>query len=587
MSYLVFARKWRPQIFEEVVGQEHVTTTLTNAILSNRVAHAYLFSGPRGVGKTTTARIFAKALNCQSSDKPTITPCNKCEACLEITEGRSLDVIEIDGASNRGIEEIRQLRENVKFGPSKGRYKVYIIDEVHQITQDGFNALLKTLEEPPAYVKFIFATTHKHKIIPTILSRCQRFDFKKVPTTQLVEKLKSISTSENVKIDEDALYAIARSADGSVRDAESVLDQVVSFSRGKISTEDVVSMLGSIEQEAFFEITRVIMDKDAEAGLKLINKFVNDGKDLYQFVSGLLEHFRNLAIAKVQAQPAGLIDLPKDAIDKIYKQSKELELADIIFFFNSLNTTQELMRKSGFARMQLEITIIKLIKRDAQKSAPAQPRSAVIGTARAVASQVVESPKVVMPGPINNAVVDVAPDLDYVLSSLQEPDVAVAVEEKPQAVSKAVGVIRQGIPLIEDVRSAWQYVINGVKSEKISAALFLMEGLPGRMEGAVVFIDFPQKYVFYKEALERNENRCIIEKYLKSALNSDIKVKFSIVESMPVSIEAKPEKEVKPVVEVKPAAASAVGKNNKPTDHAEPIVQSAIDIFRARVIKKG
>ena len=581
MSYLVFARKWRPQVFEDVVGQEHITTTLKNAILSNRVAHAYLFSGPRGVGKTTTARIFAKALNCQASDGPTSTPCNKCESCIETTEGRSLDVIEIDGASNRGIDEIRQLRENVKFGPSKGRYKVYIIDEVHQITPDGFNALLKTLEEPPSHIKFIFATTHKHKVIPTIISRCQRFDFKKVSTQQLVDKLKDIAVREKLKIDEEALFLIARSADGSVRDAESILDQASSFSGERVSAEDVVSMLGSIEQEAFFEITRMIIEKDAQGSLALIDKFINDGKDLFQFTSGLMEHFRNLAVARVQVTPSGLIDLPKDAVDKIYKQSKGLELQDIIYCFNILNNALALMRKSGLARIQLEIAIIKLIRRDAQRAAvaefykPVAKGSVVVSAPKPVVIKPApEPPRTVSQNTTDNTIVD------YALSAAEDTNIATAVEEKPE-----ISQTHDKVITVEDVRGAWQYVLNGVKSEKISAALFLMEGLPSRMEASTVVIDFPQQYVFYKEALERNENRCIIEKYLKSALNSDIKVKFCVVEDVKQpKIEDKPS--LQPQGAVKPVEPNAQQKPDKAQNNTEPIIESAVEIFRARIVRK-
>ncbi len=363
MSYLVFARKWRPQVFEDVVGQQHITTTLKNAIMQNRVAHAYLFSGPRGVGKTTTARIFAKALNCQGSDKPAPAPCNKCESCIEVTEGRSLDVIEIDGASNRGIDEIRQLRENVKFAPSRGRYKIYIIDEVHQITQDGFNALLKTLEEPPAYVKFIFATTHRHKVLPTILSRCQRFDFKRVSIPELTLTLKVIAGSEKLDIEEEAFFIIAKAADGSVRDAESILDQLVSFAKDKINTADVVSMLGSMEQEALFEVTKLIINKDTAGAIMLVNKFINDGRDPFQFINGLMEHFRNLAVAKVYKDPAGIIDLPADMFKVLVQQSRSFQLQHLLALFNMLNNVHELMRRSGLARIQLEMAMVRMTSR--------------------------------------------------------------------------------------------------------------------------------------------------------------------------------------------------------------------------------
>jgi DNA polymerase-3 subunit gamma/tau len=257
MPYTVFALKWRPKNFDEIIGQDHIVATLKNAIQKNRLAHAYLFAGPRGVGKTSTARILAKALNCKSG--PAVNPCLECPSCIEISAGRSLDVIEIDGASNRGIDEIRVLRENVKFSPASGRFKVYIIDEVHMLTTEAFNALLKTLEEPPEFVKFIFATTQPHKVISTILSRCQRFDFRRIPAMEISAQLERIACAERIEVDKEVLFTVAKASDGSLRDAESILDQLISFSREKISLKEVVSVLGLVEQDALFAITEKII----------------------------------------------------------------------------------------------------------------------------------------------------------------------------------------------------------------------------------------------------------------------------------------------------------------------------------------
>ncbi|MFH0936004.1 MAG: DNA polymerase III subunit gamma/tau [Candidatus Omnitrophota bacterium] len=267
MSYTVFALKWRPQNFEQIIGQGHIVSTLKNSIQKNRLAHAFLFAGPRGVGKTSTARILAKALNCQEG--PTITPCGKCSSCVQITKDRSLDVIEIDGASNTSVDNIRDLRESVKFAPASGRFKVYIIDEVHMLSDSAFNALLKTLEEPPPYVKFIFATTHPHKVIPTIISRCQRFDFRRISVMEIAGQLERIVSSEKLNVDKEVLFAIARASDGALRDAESVLDQLASFSKDRVSLKDVISVLGLVEQEALFEMTDKIIRKDARSALEL------------------------------------------------------------------------------------------------------------------------------------------------------------------------------------------------------------------------------------------------------------------------------------------------------------------------------
>ncbi|MCI0482817.1 MAG: DNA polymerase III subunit gamma/tau, partial [Candidatus Dadabacteria bacterium] len=277
MSYVVFARKYRPRDFDEIIGQSHITTTLKNAIARDRVAHAYLFAGPRGVGKTTTARILAKALNCEKG--PTPKPCNKCSSCLEITSGSSLDILEIDGASNTGVDDIRSLRENARFTPAKGGFKVYIIDEVHMLSDSAFNALLKTLEEPPPHVKFIFATTHAHKVPPTILSRCQRFDFRRIPAKEILDNLKRIVKEEKISVSEDALGLIAKYGDGSMRDSQVILDQFVSFAQGKVGAEEVVKVLGIVDDEVLFALSAAISGKDPGAALDAVDRLVNEGKD--------------------------------------------------------------------------------------------------------------------------------------------------------------------------------------------------------------------------------------------------------------------------------------------------------------------
>src|SRR5213080_1757775 len=291
MSYQVIARKYRPQRFSDVVGQDHVTQTLANAIRQSRIAHAYLFCGPRGTGKTTIARIFAKCLNCAGGPKPDFDDDDP--RCREIAEGRSLDVIEIDGASHRGIEEIRELRDTVKYAPATSKFKIYIIDEVHMLTKEAFNALLKTLEEPPAHVKFMFATTEPEKVLPTILSRCQRFDLRRIPTALISQHLAHIAKQEKVKIDEPALYAIARGADGGMRDAESTLDQLISFCGDKIVEADVLSMFGLAARSQILSLARAMLTGDVAASLTELNELTKGGKDLGRLLADLLNHFRN------------------------------------------------------------------------------------------------------------------------------------------------------------------------------------------------------------------------------------------------------------------------------------------------------
>src|SRR4029077_18338397 len=298
MSYLVLARKWRPQSFEDIAGQAHIARTLQNAIRTNRIAHAYLFTGVRGVGKTTAARILAKALNCEKG--PTPNPCNQCSHCEEITNGTSLDVLEIDGASNRGIDEIRQIIENVRYHPAKCRFKIYIIDEVHQVTKDAFNALLKTLEEPPSFVKFILATTEPHRLPETILSRCQRYDFRRISLKEIVHGLEEIAKKEGLNITEGALVLLAREADGSMRDAQSLLEQVLACAapegtKGAPSSVDEVSLqdiLGLAERKVLYEISNAVIRGDAKRCIELVAEVVVQGCDVCRLSRDLVEHFR-------------------------------------------------------------------------------------------------------------------------------------------------------------------------------------------------------------------------------------------------------------------------------------------------------
>ncbi|MBL7069806.1 MAG: DNA polymerase III subunit gamma/tau, partial [Candidatus Omnitrophica bacterium] len=361
MSYVVFARKYRPKDFDEIVGQPHITTTLKNAIKQNRVAHAYLFSGPRGIGKTTTARILAKALNCQKG--PTQNPCSKCVSCNEISSGISMDVIEIDGASNRGIDEVRELRENVKFAPTHGCYKLYIIDEVHMLTQEAFNALLKTLEEPPPHVKFIFATTQAQKVPATVSSRCQRFDFRRISTADTVSKLKEIAKDESVSADDETLFLIARQADGSLRDAESIFDQLNTFCRGKIKRDDVAKILGAVGDDLLEQFAAIIAKRDAPSALKLTDRLVNEGKDLSLFLSSLIGHFRNLMVTKLCSKPEGLIDTSKETIERLRDQSKNFSQEELFYISDVLTHTHESIKRSASARVIFELAVVKIANR--------------------------------------------------------------------------------------------------------------------------------------------------------------------------------------------------------------------------------
>ncbi len=357
-EYIVTARKWRPMKFEDVVGQSHVTTTLRNAIATNRLAHAYLFAGQRGCGKTTTARILAKAVNCLSPKDS--NPDNECEICKEITEGRSFDVIEIDGASNRGVDEIRNLRESVRYAPTKGKYKVYIIDEVHMLTKEAFNALLKTLEEPPSHVLFIFATTEIHKLPATILSRCQRFDFRRIAIHEITANLKAIAKEEGLQIDDDALMLIAKKGDGSLRDSQSIFDQVVSLCGKTITHQQILQALNIVDQEVYFRLTDLIKARDAKGGLSLVEELMSGGHDIKEFLNGMTEHLRNLLIAKT----TGSTDLieASDFYKKHYAdEASHFSITDLLRLQRLVSGTEAALRWSAQPRFKLEADIIQMI----------------------------------------------------------------------------------------------------------------------------------------------------------------------------------------------------------------------------------
>src|SRR5581483_7223273 len=350
MSYQVIARKYRPQRFADVVGQEHVTQTLSNAIEQNRIAHAYLFVGPRGTGKTTIARIFAKCLNCTGG--PKVDFADDDPKCVEITEGRSMDVLEIDGASNRGIEEIRELRETVKYVPATSKFKIYIIDEVHMLTKEAFNALLKTLEEPPGHVKFMFATTEPEKVLPTILSRCQRFDLRRIPSALITKHLAHIAKLEKVKIDAAALDAIARGAEGGMRDAESTLDQLISFCGDKIEEADVLSMFGLTARDQILKLAHSVLAGETETALRELNELAKQGKDLGRLVSDLLGHFRNLLIYRVSRGDLGMLAeqsavLSPDALTRVMEVFSECEMR---------------LRDAASKKILIEVALLKAIE---------------------------------------------------------------------------------------------------------------------------------------------------------------------------------------------------------------------------------
>ncbi|MFC1631907.1 DNA polymerase III subunit gamma/tau [Candidatus Omnitrophota bacterium] len=546
MSYLVFARKWRPKNFDEIIGQNHIATTLKNAISLERLGHAYLFSGPRGIGKTSTARILAKAINCEQG--LTASPCNRCSNCLEIADGRSLDVIEIDGASNRGIEQIRQLRENVKFSPAKSRAKIYIIDEVHQITTDGFNALLKTLEEPPAHVKFIFATTQAHKVLATILSRCQRFEFKPLAIAEIIEKLRKIIKQEKLDVSEQALLYIARAASGSMRDAESILDQLSSFCKGKIELDTVTSILGMVDFEALWQVSDQIIERNAAAALTLTEEIINEGKDLSQFLASLLEHFRNILVTKTVSQKslAGLIDLPQEFIQRISQQAEKLSYEEVFYIFNILLRAQEHLRRTLSSRVIVEMAIVKLSQREN------------LSSLQAILSRLSELEK-------NMQGCQEAP------AAPEVPTASIKQSPKEQIETPAPSNPHPAGATLGDLHQNWMRLLETVKKEKVFVASVLEFTEIVDIKGKDLLVALPPGNNFHKETLENGENKSFIEAKTKEIFGRDLKLKF-----------VSPSQEQTET----PHSKQTVKDSNKQLSD-EPIVKSALKMFQGRIIRQA
>ncbi|HOW36612.1 MAG TPA: DNA polymerase III subunit gamma/tau [Candidatus Omnitrophota bacterium] len=544
MSYIVLARRYRPQSFDEVVGQKHITDLLKEGIRTKHLGHAFLFCGPRGVGKTSCARILAKSLNCKEG--PTATPCDKCPACKEITSGNSFDVIEIDGASNRGIDEIRTLRENVKFAPSYGRYKIYIIDEVHMLTEPAFNALLKTLEEPPEYVKFILATTAPAKVPATIISRCQRFDFYRISIAVLTSTLESIAKTEKLKVSDEAMFAIAKAASGSLRDALSILDQAGALSRKDIKAEDITSMLGTVEIGLLFELVDCISQRNCSAALSVIDKIINQGKDMKQLNRDLIEHFRHLMIMKVGGKGlGGLVDYPVAAKEMLLIQSQAFALPEIIKAIEIFVQCQENARAADSLRIPLELAIAQLTYRVEAKGAVTSPSKASAQPKPIEGKVVSPSTEVRFTSPVNI----LANKKGFVGLPGGEEDLSLGL---PKEIENTV--IAEPLT-IGTVKRSWDAVTHAISREKMSVATFLQEGSPYALQGSKLTIGFPKEATFHKEALETKDSLRIVERVFSEKLNAALKIDFKIVE------------------------------DHKPQED-EPFVKAALEAFKGKVVNK-
>jgi len=533
MSYLVLARKWRPQKFDEVVNQRHVVLTLQNALKTKRLANAYLFSGPRGIGKTTIARILAKAVNCDQGMSD--NPCNQCDTCKEITSSRNLDVFEIDGASNTGVDDVRKLQDQLKYAPSPGKYKIYIIDEVHMLSGSAFNALLKTLEEPPSHVLFVFATTEPHKIPATIISRCQRFDFKRISINEIIDHLKIICQQEKIEIDDESLYLIAKKAEGGMRDSQSLLDQAISFCGTTIKANDIIDLLGVIDWETFFKFTDYIANKDVKSGFQLAeNVFVN-GYDLVEFLYGINEHLRNILIYK----STGAVDFieASDSYKKRYKEIGSLfEEQDLLRLIQIASDAQNNIKRSNNPRLYLEVIITKMIQLnkaqqietllhgiDVLKEKLSHPYQAPAKESKK--NPVVTTPKQM---PISSIpIIQNKPKEVEVVKDRQESNTEQTSEtEKSEEteLKRSADSEQKTSVSIQAIKENWQELISEMKKQKIAYGAFLDEGNPKKVENNTLTIAFGMDNGFHISYLERNYED--VEAIVNKILGAPLKLKY-------------------------------------------------------------
>lgn len=497
MDYISLYRKWRSQNFDEVLGQEHVTRTLKNAVSQGRIAHAYLFAGPRGTGKTSTARILAKALNCEKG--PTPDPCLKCSNCERIKEGNSLDVLEIDAASNRGIDEIRELRERVRFAPVEGRYKVYIVDEVHMLTPEAFNALLKTLEEPPEHVVFILCTTEPQKLPPTILSRCQRFDFRRIPSSLLKERFAQIVEAEGGKIQEEALDIVVQAASGSFRDGEAILEQLLSYTGGRIGISDVRELLGLTEDEWLEKLIVALFDGNYKEIFEVIDSLISLGKDPRNISRDLIQYLRQLLAVSV----GGISIAWKERAEKLKALSAQISTPAILSLLEPLAGLEWQMRSAVEPRYLLEMSLVLASARLQEKMTKFSPR----------------------------------PGLEKIRGSQEKSEIEGIVEEKallseagPEISAEESSEAKQPLEAsekinLEKLKEYWPSILEKVKKKSVPTYILLSKATLSDFSEGQILLTFDRSFSFHKNMVEKSENRFLIEAAIEEILGRKYPIK--------------------------------------------------------------
>ncbi|HEV3210664.1 MAG TPA: DNA polymerase III subunit gamma/tau [Chthoniobacterales bacterium] len=559
MSYQVFARKYRPQNFDDVLGQNHVTQTLKNAIQQKRLAHAYLFVGPRGTGKTSTARILAKSLNCIHG--PTINPCGVCDSCKEISQGLSLDVLEIDGASNNSVDQIRELRENVRFAPMRGTYKIYIIDEVHMLSPQAFNALLKTLEEPPAHVIFVFATTEPHKVLPTILSRCQRFDLRRIPAQIIAKHLSYIAKKEEVILTQEAAEAIAVAAEGGLRDAESMLDQLVAFCGNTIRESEVLEVFGLTSEHVVADLTRSILNQKAAEALSIAHQQAEAGKDLNKLLSDLLGFFRNLLVYKID-RPSLREEIGDQARSALDELAPVIDAQRLLRLIEKISEVESTIKWASNKKLHLEIALIRAIQTlsEVRLGAVIDALASLRGGADQPAGSE-SAPPLATPLPKKAPTAENPP----------RP----SPEELPAAKPAAEASPAQDLPKSEidsavesSIESAWARLLQVVATRRPLILSWIELGSPIQLDNGTFQLGFPKDQELAVESLSRPNNRKLLEDVLSEILGGRWKIVFEMREDLSL-----------------PTATTTAEEPVDPLQSFknDPMIQKALEIFKAEI----